>query len=73
MDEDGFFGTIKLTTSFMGGFNKFVRQYATDSLGEAAFNNQGGNYMNFIMHKGDEKDLDDNDKRWIPALPRFFQ
>ena len=43
MDEDGFFGTVELATGFMGGFNKFVLQYATDSLGEAAFNNQGGN------------------------------
>ncbi|AHI33367.1 hypothetical protein AU15_18615 [Marinobacter salarius] len=24
----------------------------------------GGDCMNFIMHKGDEKDLGDNDKRW---------
>ena len=43
MDEDGFFGTIELSSGFMGGFNKFVLQYATDSLGEAAFANQGCN------------------------------
>ncbi|WP_416396226.1 carbohydrate porin [Allohahella sp. A8] len=40
-DEDGLFFSAELASEFMGGFNKFVLQYATDSLGESAFANHG--------------------------------
>lgn len=56
-DEDGTFFTAELATGFMGGFNKFVVQYATDSLGESAFNNQGGNAsLNAPYYNGNLKE-----------------
>lgn len=43
LDEDGIFVTAELSSGLLGGFNKFVLQYATDSLGDSAFGNGGGN------------------------------
>ncbi|MFC4260007.1 carbohydrate porin [Marinobacter lacisalsi] len=40
-DEDGTHLMVELSTGMMGGFNKLVLQYATDSLGESAFGNHG--------------------------------
>ncbi|MCM2679449.1 carbohydrate porin [Echinimonas agarilytica] len=41
-DEDGYFVTAEVTMPFLGGFNKFVGQYAKDSMGNSAWVNHSG-------------------------------